>query len=169
MNIITRQPERHYVDGKVITEVTTPIQAHDLNTPRVISISPRKWLVVNYKSEQIKELEELGGRYEFSKGVTFRASKANRTRLEIWQNKQARKERARILGDGWKYQSWYLNETERARVGDEIVCIDGSCGICTKAKPNICVIEFEEYKTGQTFTVGGFFFRTPFDWSKARK
>ena len=51
------------VNGAPVRDVTNPIQAQDLHTPRVVPISPRRWLVVGYKSEQVAELENIGGKY----------------------------------------------------------------------------------------------------------
>lgn len=155
------------VNGAPVRDVTNPIQAQDLHTPRVVPISPRRWLVVGYKSEQVAELVALGGKYtpayRGGLGVVFAASEDNRHRLHVWQNEKAKEERAAILGEGWQYCG-NLGETARAKVGDEVCTIDGTTGTVTKTAPESCVIEFKDDKTGRALSVAGFFFRTPFNW-----
>ena len=156
------------VNGQPVKEVTNPIEARDLHTPHVVPISPRRWLVVGYKSEQVAELEAIGGKYTPLLGVVFTASDENRHRLHVWQNEKAREERARILGEGWQYCG-NLGETARASVGDEVCTIDGTTGTVTKTAPDSCVIEFKEDTTGRALSVAGFFFRTPFNWEAYRE
>ena len=105
----------------------------------------------------------MGGRYTIE-GVIFAASKANRDALHTWQNKQSRKERAAILGNGWQYAG-NPTETARAEVGDLITCIDGTTGVCTKSHPESCVIEF---KDDRALSVAGYFFR-PANYSASEK
>ena len=151
---------------ETLREVTNPIKADDLHTPRVYQLSERRYIVKHISREQAEELVSMGGRYTIE-GVIFAASKANRDALHIWQNKQNRKERAEILGEGWQYAG-DLRETARAEVGDLITCIDGTTGVCTKSHPESCVIEFKDDKTGRALSVAGYFFR-PANYSASEK
>lgn len=133
-------------------EVTNPIKADDLNTPRVLQLSERRDIVTGCTSEQADELERMGGKPTAS-GIVFRASKYNRHRLHVWQNEQSRKERAAILGDGWQWIEGINHGTEP---GDLIVCTDGTQGRVTKSSPESCCIEFET-EGGQRLSVAGYF------------
>ena len=133
-------------------EVTNPIKADDLNTPRVLQLSERRDIVTGYTPEQADELERMGGK-PTAAGVVFRASKTNRNRLHIWQNEQSRKERAAILGEGWQYIEGQNTGTEP---GDVVACIDGTRGRVTKSSPESCCIEFET-EGGQRLSVAGYF------------
>lgn len=133
-------------------EVTNPIKADDLNTPRVLQLSERRDIVTGCTSEQADELERMGGK-PTAAGVVFRASKDNRHRLHVWQNEQSRKERAAILGDGWQ---WIEGVNHGTEPGDLIVCTDGTQGRVTKSSPESCCIEFET-EGGQRLSVAGYF------------
>lgn len=133
-------------------EVTNPIKADDLNTPRVLQLSERRDIVTGCTSEQADELERMGGK-PTAAGVVFRASKDNRYRLNVWQNEHSRKERAAILGDGWQWIEGINHGTEP---GDLITCTDGTRGRVTKSSPKSCCIEFET-EGGQRLSVAGYF------------
>ena len=133
-------------------EVTNPIKADDLNTPRVLQLSERRDIVTGCTSEQADELERMGGKPTAS-GIVFRASKYNRHRLHVWQNEQSRKERTAILGDGWQ---WIEGVNHGTEPGDLIVCTDGTQGRVTKSSPESCCIEFET-EGGQRLSVAGYF------------
>lgn len=133
-------------------EVTNPIKADDLNTPRVLRLSERRDIVTGCTPEQADELERLGGKRTAS-GIVFKASKYNRHRLHVWQNEQSRKERAAILGDGWQWIEGVNHGTEPS---DLIVCTDGTQGRVTKSSPESCCIEFET-EGGQRLSVAGYF------------
>lgn len=133
-------------------EVTNPIKAADLNTPRVLRLSERRDIVKGCNAEQAEQLQHMGGKATPA-GVVFRASNDNRHRLHVWQNEQSRKERAAILGEGWQYVEGMNTGTEP---GDLITCIDGTQGHVTKSSPESCVIEFET-ESGQRLTVAGYF------------
>ena len=133
-------------------EVTNPIKAEDLNTPRVLQLSERRDIVTGCTTEQAKELERMGGKLT-AEGVVFRASKNNRHRLHSWQNEQSRRERSTILGDGWKWVEGFNHGTEP---GDLITCTNGTRGRVTKSSPESCCIEFET-EDGQLLSVAGYF------------
>lgn len=133
-------------------EVTNPIKADDLNTPRVLQLSERRDIVTGCTSEQADELERMGGK-PTAAGVVFRASNDNRHRLHVWQNEQSRKGRAAILGDGWQWIEGINHGTEP---GDLITCTDGTRGRVTKSSPESCCIEFET-EGGQRLSVAGYF------------
>ena len=137
------------------TEVTNPIKAEDLDTPRVFNLSERRDIVTGCTPEQAGELEHMGGKPSAA-GVVFRTSKENRYRLHVWQNEQSRKQRAEILGEGWQYVSG--DSTTHAKPGDVVACVDGTRGICTQSSPESCVIEFQT-KKGQRLSVAGYFLK----------
>lgn len=133
-------------------EVTNPIKADDLNTPRTFQLSERRDIVKGCTPEQAGELERMGGK-RTAAGVVFRASKRNRCRLHIWQNEQSRKERAAMLGEGWQWMEGINNGTEP---GDEIITIDGTRGRVTKSDGEHCGVEFKT-EDGQYLSVAGYF------------
>lgn len=133
-------------------QVTNPIKADDLSTPRVLRLSERRDIVTGCTPEQLDELERLGGKRTAS-GIVFSASKYNRHRLHVWQNEQSRKERATILGDGWQ---WIEGVNHGTEPGDLIVCTDGTQGRVTRSSPESCCIEFET-EDGQRLSVAGYF------------
>ena len=135
-------------------EVTNPIKADDINTPRVLRLSDRRDIVTGCNDEQHAELVAMGGK-ETAEGVTFRASKQNRHRLHVWQNEQTRKQRAALLGEGWQ---WATPE-HHGKEGDEICTTDGTRGTVTKSSPESICIEFET-SDGHTYSVEGHFVRT---------
>lgn len=139
--------------------VTNPISAPDLNVPQAYAYSLRRAIVIDCNEYQRAELAKLLSGKDTPEGVAFNNTKANRYRLHIWQNEQARKQRTAILGNGWTY-SGNLYETPQASIGDQICCIDGTTGICIEANPSICIIKFKSDADGSALTVCGYFFRT---------
>lgn len=135
-------------------EVTNPIKADDINTPRVLRLSDRRDIVTGCNDEQRDELVTMGGK-ETADGVTFRASKQNRAALHVWQNEQTRKQRAALLGEGWQ---WATLE-HHGKEGDEICTTDGTRGTVTKSSPESICIEFET-ADGHTYSVAGHFVKT---------
>ena len=135
-------------------EVTNPIKADDINTPRVLRLSDRRDIVTGCNDEQRAELVTMGGK-ETAEGVTFRTSKQNRAALHVWQNEQTRKQRAVLLGEGWQ---WATLE-HHGKEGDEICTTDGTRGTVTKSSPESICIEFET-ADGHTYSVAGHFVRT---------
>ena len=135
-------------------EVTNPIKADDIDTPRVLRLSDRRDIVTGCNDEQRAELVTMGGK-ETAEGVTFRASKQNRATLHVWQNEQTRKQRAAILGEGWQ---WATLE-HHGKEGDEICTTDGTRGTITKSSLESICIEFET-ADGHTYSVAGHFVRT---------
>ena len=133
-------------------EVTNPIKAEDLNTPRVLQLSERRDIVTGCTTDQAKELERMGGKLT-AEGVVFRASKNNRHRLHSWQNEQSRRERSTILGDGWKWVEGFNHGTEP---GDLITCTNGTRARVTKSSRESCCIEFET-EDGQLLSGAGYF------------
>ena len=159
---------RHILNGKELKEVTNPIEADDLKaTPRVIELSPRRWLVTNCDYYQGKELESMGGRYEPLNGYIFKASKQNRDRLTIWQNKQAQKERARILGSSWEWIDW--QNSRRAMIGDRVCTIDGTTGTVTATSPAGVCIKFKSDRDGIEYSCGAYFIECAFNWDQYNK
>jgi len=140
-------------DIKRFPTVTYPIMADDLHTPQAYAYNLRYAIVTDCTREQRAELVKLLDGKDTAEGVTFRNSKANRDRLHIWQNREARKQRAAILGEGWQYVEGINQGTQP---GDLITCIDGTRGRVTKASAKSSVIEFET-ESGQRLNVGGYF------------
>lgn len=140
--------------------VTNPISAPDLNVPQAYAYSLRRAIVIDCNQEQRTELVELLSGKNFPEGVCFNNTKANRDRLHIWQNEQAQKQRAAILGSSWTY-SGNLYETPQANIGDLICSVGGTTGICIEADPSMCVIKFKSDTDGHDYTVAGYFFRSP--------
>ena len=138
--------------------VTNPIKADDLHTPQAYAYTLRRAIVTDCNDRQRAELVKLLEGKESAEGVTFQNTQKNRDRLHIWQNQESRRERAAILGEGWQYSGGLNDGTPHANPGDEITCVDGTTGICTKASPEIVCIEFET-ADGRTLTVAGYFFR----------
>lgn len=155
-----KEPEQPTAPDSVAlrqTEVTNPIKAEDLDTPRVFKLSERRDIVTGCTPEQAGELEHMGGKPS-ADGVVFRTSKENRYRLHVWQNEQSRKKRAEILGEGWQYVSGLHDSQTHAKPGDVVACVDGTRGICTQSNPESCVIEFQT-KKGQRLSVAGYFLK----------
>lgn len=155
-----KEPEQPTAPDSVAlrqTEVTNPIKAEDLDTPRVFKLSERRDIVTGCTPEQAGELEHMGGKPSAA-GVVFRTSKENRYRLHVWQNEQSRKKRAEILGEGWQYVSGLHDSQTHAKPGDVVACVDGTRGICTQSNPESCVIEFQT-KKGQRLSVAGYFLK----------
>ena len=146
-------------DIKRFPTVTYPITADDLHTPQAYAYNLRYAIVTDCTTEQRAELVKLLDGKDTAEGVTFRNSKDNRYRLHIWQNREARKQRAAILGEGWQYAG-NLYETPQAKEGDAICAVDGTTGICTQSHPESCVIEFKSDKDGKLLSVCGYFFRS---------
>ena len=140
-------------DIKRFPTVTYPITADDLHTPQAYAYNLRYAIVTDCTTEQRAELVKLLDGKDTAEGVTFRNSTDNRDRLHIWQNREARKQRAAILGDGWQYVEGINQGTQP---GDLITCIDGTRGRVTKASAKSSVIEFET-ESGQRLNVGGYF------------
>ena len=140
--------------------VTNPIKADDLHTPQAYAYTLRRAIVTDCNDRQRAELVTLLEGKDTAEGVTFNNTQLNRDRLHIWQNQESRRERAAILGEGWKYSGDLNDGTPHANPGDEITCIDGTTGICTKASPEIVCSEFET-ADGRALTVAGYFFRAP--------
>ena len=138
--------------------VTNPIKADDLHTPQAYAFTLRRAIVTDCNEAQRAALVELLDGKDTAEGVTFNNTQLNRDRLHIWQNQESRRERAAILGEGWQYSGDLNDGTPHAKPGDEITCIDGTTGICTKASPEIVCIEFET-ADGRALTVAGYFFR----------
>jgi len=137
--------------------VTNPIKADDLHTPQAYAYTLRRAIVTDCNDRQRAELVELLDGKESAEGVTFNNTKANRDRLHIWQNRESRKERAAILGEGWQYIEGLNHGTQP---GDLITCLDGTRGRVTKSDAESCVIEFET-ENGQRLSVAGYFRYTP--------
>lgn len=133
--------------------VTNPIKADDLHTPQAYAYTLRRAFVTDCTAEQRAALVKLLEGKGTAEGVIFNNTKANRDRLHGWQNKEAQKERAAILGAGWKYIDGLNSGTE---LGDLITCIDGIQGRITKSDPESCVIEFET-ADGNRYSVAGYF------------
>ena len=138
--------------------VTNPIKADDLHTPQAYAYTLRRAIVTDCNDRQRAELVTLLEGKDTAEGVTFNNTQLNRDRLHIWQNQESRRERAAILGEGWQYSGNLNDGTPHANPGDEITCVDGTTGICTKASPEIVCIEFET-ADGRALTVAGYFFR----------
>lgn len=83
--------------------------------------------------------------------LCFRYSKNMESRLHIWRNQEAVKARQEALGDGWRYSDF----THTAEVGDEIICTDGTKGICIEGGTTI-VFRTED---GRKLVTGGYFIR----------
>ena len=142
--------------------VTNPIKADDLHTPQAYAYTLRRAIVTDCNDRQRAALVELLDGKESAEGVTFNNTKANRDRLHIWQNRESRKERAAILGEGWQYIEGLNHGTQP---GDLVTCIDGTRGRVTKSDPESCVIEFET-ENGQRLSVAGYFRYTPSEKSE---
>ena len=139
--------------------ITNPISAPDLNVPQAYSYSTRRAIVTDCNEDQRAELAKLLNGKNTPAGVCFNNTKANRDRLHVWQNNEARKQRAAILGNGWTYAG-HLYETPQAKIGDQVCCVDGTTGICSQSDPSINPIEFKRDTDGRALTVSGYFFRT---------
>ena len=100
--------------------VTHPIEADDLKTPKVYQYSPARYIVTDYNQEQRADLLEMTHGRETADGIVFAASKWVRDRLHSWQNYEAHKQRAAILGDGWQYISGLRHGTQP---GDVVCCV----------------------------------------------
>ena len=142
--------------------VTNPIKADDLHTPQAYAYTLRRAIVTDCNAEQRAALVELLGGKDTAEGVTFNNTKRNRDRLHIWQNRESRKQRAAILGEGWQYIEGLNSGTEP---GDLIACLDGTQGRVTKSSPESCVIEFET-ADGHRHSVAGYFRYTPSEKSE---
>lgn len=137
--------------------ITNPISAPDLNVPQAYSYSPRRAIVTDCNEDQRAELAKLLNGKNTPAGVCFNNTKANRYYLHVWQNEQARKQRAAILGNGWQYVEGLNHGTQ---IGDEITCISGTRGRVTKSSPESCVIKFDT-EDGQHLIVAGYFRKVP--------
>lgn len=145
--------------------VTNPIKADDLNTCKVYQYSPARCIVTDYTDEQRADLLEMTKGRETADGIVFASSKCVLNRLHSWQNHEARKQRAAILGEGWQ---WIEGLNHGTQPGDVITCTDGTRGRVTKSDPESCVIEFET-ADGQRLSVAGYFRYTPSEKSDERK
>lgn len=149
------------INGAVVREVTNPIKCADIATPIVVPIGSRTWLVLGYQSEQVTELQAMGGKYTPAYrggiGVTFRASEKTKSLLHQWQNNYTIKRRAEILGSGWTLVDWPNNK--RAQVGSEIVCVDGTTGTVTETMPEGVVVKFCSDRDGKEYSVGAYFIK----------
>lgn len=137
--------------------VTNPILADDLHTPQAYAYTLRRAIVMDCNDRQRAELVELLDGRDTAEGVTFQNTQKNRDRLHVWQNRESRKERAAILGEGWQYIEGLNHGTQP---GDVITCTNGTRGRVTKASGESCVIEFET-EDGQHLSVAGYFRYTP--------
>lgn len=137
--------------------VTYPILADDLHTPQAYAFTLRRAIVTDCNDRQRAELVKLLEGKESAEGVTFNNTKANRDRLHTWQNRESRKERADILGEGWQ---WIEGLNHGTQPGDVITCTDGTRGRVTKSDPESCCIEFET-ADGNRLSVAGYFRYTP--------
>jgi len=137
--------------------VTNPIKADDLHTPQAYAYTLRRAIVTDCNDRQRAELVKLLEGKESAEGVTFNNTKMNRDRLHIWQNRESRKQRAAILGEGWQYIEGLNHGTQP---GDVVCCVDGTRGRVTKSDPESCCIEFET-ENGQRLSVAGYFRYTP--------
>lgn len=144
-------------DIKRYPTVTNPIKADDLHTPQAYAYTLRRAIVTDCNDRQRAELVTLLEGKDTADGVTFNNTKANRDRLHIWQNRESRKERAAILGEGWQ---WVEGINHGTQPGDIITCIDGTRGRVTKSNQRFCVVEIET-ENGQRLTVAGYFRYTP--------
>ena len=149
-----------------LREVTNPIKADDLHTPRVLQLAKGCFIVVGCTPEQGQELKNEGGEI-IEDGVIFEASKSVISRLRSWQNQEAKKERAQILGDEWELVEW--NTSARAKVGDEVVTVDGRHFIVTEAT-GTCIIRMKDIEGKEGYSVGGgYFVRKSFDTEHYKK
>lgn len=137
--------------------ITNPISAPDLNVPQAYSYSPRRAIVTDCNEDQRAELAKLLSGKNTPAGVCFNNTKANRYYLHVWQNEQARKQRAAILGNGWQ---WIEGINHGTQIGDEITCTDGTKGRVIKCSPESCCIEFET-ANGSRLSVAGYFRKNP--------
>ena len=137
--------------------VTNPIKADDLHTCKVYQYSPARCIVTDYTDEQRADLLDMTKGRETADGIVFASSKYVLNRLHSWQNHEAQKQRAAILGEGWQ---WIEGLNHGTQPGDVITCTDGTRGRVTKADPESCVIEFET-EDGQRLNVAGYFRYTP--------
>lgn len=133
--------------------VTHPIQADDLKTCKVYAYSLRRDIVTDYNEEQRADLLEITQGHETAEGIVFYSTRYKRDRLHSWQNHEAQKQRAAILGEGWQWIEGLRSGTEP---GDLITCIDGTRGRVTKSDPESCCIEFET-ADGRRLSVAGYF------------
>lgn len=133
--------------------ITNPISAPDLNVPQAYSYSPRRAIVTDCNEDQRAELAKLLNGKNTPAGVCFNNTKANRHYLHLWQNEEARKQRAAILGEGWQYVEGVNHGTQ---IGDLVACIDGTQGRVTQSSPDSCCIEFNA-ENGTRYSVAGFF------------
>lgn len=140
-------------DIKRFPTVTHPIKADDLNVPQAYAYTLRRAIVTDCNSEQRAELAKLLDGKDATDGVIFSNTNANRHLLQIWQNHEARKQRAAILGEGWQ---WVEGLNHGTKVGDCIVCTDGKQGRVKQCSPESCCIEFET-ADGQRLSVAGYF------------
>ena len=137
--------------------VTNPIKADDLHTPQAYAYTLRRAIVTDCNDRQRAELVELLDGRDTAEGVTFDNTREKHNRLHRWQNSEAQKERAAILGTDWQYIEGLHHGTQP---GDLVTCIDGTRGRVTKASEESCVIEFET-ENGQRLSVAGYFRYTP--------
>jgi hypothetical protein len=142
--------------------VTNPIKADDLHTPQAYAYTLRRAIVTDCNDRQRAELVKLLEGKDTAEGVTFNNTKTNRDRLHIWQNRESRKQRAAILGEGWQYIEGLNHGTQP---GDVITCTDGTRGRVTKSDPESCCIEFET-ADGRRLSVAGYFRYTPSEKSE---
>lgn len=148
----------NYIDDiKRLPTVTNPIKADDLNTCKVYKYSPARCIVTDYTDEQRADLLDMTKGREIADGIVFASSKYVLNRLHSWQNHEALKQRAAILGEGWQ---WICGLNSGTEPGDVITCIDGTRGRVTKSDPESCCIEFET-ENGQLQSVAGYFRYTP--------
>lgn len=133
--------------------ITNPISAPDLNVPQAYSYSPRRAIVTDCNEDQRAELSKLLNGKNTPAGVCFNNTKANRHYLHVWQNEEARKQRAAILGEGWQYVEGVNHGTQ---IGDLVACIDGTQGRVTQSSPDSCCIEFNA-ENGTRYSVAGYF------------
>ena len=154
------------VNGVAVREVTNPIKCADIATPIVVPIGARTWLVLGHTSEQIAELEAMGGKYtpayRGGLGVTFKASEKTKSLLHQWQNNYTIKRRAEILGKDWQLCDW-LNGY-RVSEGEEIVCVDGTSGTVTETMAEGCVIKFRSHRDGKEYSTAGYFVKPRYEF-----
>ena len=145
--------------------ITNPISAPDLNVPQAYSYSPRRAIVTDCNEDQRAELAKLLNGKNTPAGVCFNNTKANRHYLHVWQNEEARKQRAAILGNGWQYVEGINHGTQ---IGDVIACTDGTRGRVIQCSPESCCIEFNA-ENGTRYSVAGYFRKVPTTLQPARE
>ena len=79
----------------------------------------------------------------------FRYSRDMESSVHVWRNQQAVKARQEALGDSYHYADY----DHQAQPGDEIICADGTKGICTQGGTTIIF----EIENGEHRVAGGYF------------